>query len=313
MKLSGHTYNNDVFSSLLNQIKTQPTQTPTPQKTEGGINIFSSVTQDNFNEIQKEEIEAIAGELQFAADRAKVDVTKEHLASFAQEAMKDGLRGKKLERAAQKFCNKIAQQTFDPLPNLKRINSPELLDNASNATVIPAGYDPEYGQNDNATGGYMGMSKNPNTIWDSDSLTRKASVKTPDELLKLNKKAQIEEKKTAKQEYWQSKQNDLSQKNIILEKTASVGNVSTVETTDNSKKVGNLPANSMSLFCNDRDFNNIPKETAGETIKTAADERSHKKEAAKEEWNKCVPSTKTDNRSTIDKMFEGLADKFPEK
>jgi len=66
----------------------------------------------------------------------------------------------------------------------------------------------------------------------------------------------------------------------------------------------------MSMFSNDRDFNNIPKETAGETIKTASEQRSNKKEAAKEEWNQCVPSTKADNRSALDKMFDGLADKF---
>jgi hypothetical protein len=311
MKLSGHTYNNDVFASLINQIKTQPT--PTTQKTESEINIFSSVTQDNFDDIQKEELQVIASELQFAADRAKVDITKEHLASFARETIKDGLRGKKLERAAQKFCNKIAQQTFNPLPNLRKINSPELLDNASTSTVVPAGYNPEHGQNDHATGGYMGMSKNPNTIWDSDSLTRKATVKTPDELLKLNKEAQTESRKNAKQEYWQDKQDALSQENIILEKTASVQNVSTVETIDNSKKVGALPTNSLSMFGSDRDFNNIPKETPGETVKMSAEERANKKDAAREEWNKCVPAIKTDNRSSIDRMFEGLADKFPEK
>ena len=103
MKFSGHTYDNDVFNSLLDGIskdvelkKTAETKQQAPI---GGMDIFSSTTQETLNNVLEDELQEMASELQFAADRAKVAVTRDDLAKFAKIVQKDNLRGKQMERA----------------------------------------------------------------------------------------------------------------------------------------------------------------------------------------------------------------------
>lgn len=330
MKLSGHSYDNNVFQSLLDGLKGDVVYTKIAQidaKTAESPSMeFSSVTEDNFHQIQEEELQAIAGELEFAADRSKVDISRDDLMTFANEAKSQGLRGKKLERAAQKFCGNLGHKTAAPVGDTR--NSPSLLDSANNSAVIPAGYNTQYGQNETTTSGYMGMSKNPNTIWDDGALAEKAKAATGDERIKASKEAKEQFAKDQKQQYWDGLQNDMSDPNIIQSKVASVANVSTKESAGNQ----NLPANSMSIFNDDREFENIPAQTDGEALKESEESKIAKKEAAKQEWNKSEPVKKVDNtasalfsqperedqtviqkvnnhRVSVDRLFDGLTGK----
>ncbi len=332
MKLSGHSYDNNVFQSLLNGIKgdvvyTKVAQTNT-KKTETPSIGFSSVTEENFRLIQEEELQAIAGELEFAADRARVAIAREDLIVFANEAKSQNLRGKALERAAQKFCSKLGHKTAAPIGDTRNSYSSSLLENAGNSSVIPAGYNTQYGQNETTTAGYMGMSKNPNTIWDSDALTAQAQIVTGDEKIKASKEAKEQFVKDQKQQYWDAIQTKMGDPEVIQSKAASVANISTRESAGNQ----NLAANSMSIFSDKRDFENIPEQTIGETLKEASKDRSMKKEAAKQEWDKSEPAKKVDNtasalfsqpefeaeeviqkvnnhRASIDRLFDGLTGK----
>jgi hypothetical protein len=283
------------------------------------MDVFSSITENDLQEIREDMRGDIINELQFAADKANVVIAKDDVVRFAKDAEKDGLRGKELERAAQKFCNKISSAIAPPQSSSR--NSSELLLTANNSAVIPAGYNPEHGPSDSKTGGYMGMSQNPNTIWDSDALDILAQKQAGDEQIKESKKNMEEFKKSQKEQYWDEIQKQGSDANVLKEKVASVANVSTSESSAGNQ---NLPSNSMSIFSNDRDFSNIPDSTTGESIKKSAQERANKKEASKSEWNKVEPAKKVDNlgildtpeskntikknshRESVDQLFEGL-------
>jgi len=301
MKLSGHSYNNDVFSSLLNNICKDVAYTKKaskPQVEADASSMFSSTTEEDLHRIQEDELRTIASELEFAADKVNVKLSRDQLAVFAKEAISQKLRGKRLERAAQKFCGKLYTEDAPPRSDSRNIHSADLLDNANNSAVIPAGYNPEFGQSDTKTGGYMGQSMNPNSIWDADALQRLANIPTGDEQIRASKEAREQSTQDQKQQHWDDLQKQLSDKHIIQEKSASVANTSTTESAGDQK----LPANSMSIFSDDRDFNNIPEKTAGETLKESAETRAEKKAEAKSEWNKSEPC----KRASIDSMFEGL-------
>jgi hypothetical protein len=330
MKLSGHSYDNAVFDSLLDglsgDVVLKRANKNTEQPAISGTDVFSSTTEDTLRQVQADHLDFIAKELQFAADRAKVAISQEDLATFAKQAIDEGLRGKKLERAAQRFCNQLDREVAPPQGTMRNAHSPSLLDETTNDhAVIPAGYDPEHGQNDTRTGGYMGMSKNPNSIWDTEAMQRLAQKKHGDEQIKESKEAQKQFRDDQKRAFWQGLQDSMSDPNVIKEKAASVANVSTVESPGGNQ---NLPANSMSVFSNDRDFSNIPEQTQGEKLAEAVEARASKKAEAKEEWNQVKPATKADNslesllnknadevparqnthRAAVDRLFEGLID-----
>ena len=96
------------------------------------------------------------------------------------------------------------------------------------------------------------------------------------------------------------------------------------------------PKSAMSIFSNDRDFENLPEKTAGEILREQAEKRAEKKAEAKGEWHKTAAAKKADNtggfvfegsdtelaeknhrtslhRSSVDKLFEGLADVMEQK
>lgn len=308
MKLSKHSYDNEVVKKLIDSVKEMPEKQSLKKEASkssvSGHDIFSSVGKEEYEQIVNEEQKTIVNELKFAAQNAQVSVSEEQAIDFVKQSMKDGLRGKSLERAARHYCHDILHNTSYPVGDKRNSFSSELLDNANSSAIKPAGYNPEYGQNETRTGGYMGMRKNPNSIWDSTRLTEFAKKTSGDESIKKSKEAQDQFVLNQKEQYWKDLQEKLSDKEVIQEKTSSVANVSTVE------KVGkqNLPANSMSMFDGNRDFENIPDKTEGETIKESSQERATKKQAAKEEWNKSEPSKKVNMRSAIDNFFEGLTD-----
>lgn len=301
MKLSSHSYGNAVFDSLLDGLsddvvlKKTAAKKTTDQIT--GSHIFSSTTERDLAAIRDDELRFIAAELNFAAEKARIAVTGEDLVAFASDVSKKGLKGKNLERAARNFCTKIyreaappqgVQRTADDLVREARINS-----------VLPAGYNTEFGTGNSKTGGYLGMSKNPNTIWNPETLSSLAAKPEDhnemygDEQIKQSQKQKEIYRKAMKDGEWQEKQTMLSDPEMIHNKIVNASTGQEVGTTQA------LPKNAMSIFSNNREFENIPEKTPGEMIKDAAEQRHTKKTSAKDEWNQVNPSTKADNSGSF--------------
>lgn len=328
MKLSGHSYDNSVFDSLLDGLSDDVVLKKTAAKQQpedvAGMHVFSSTTEEDLRSIQQDELEFIASELQFAADNAKVAVTKEDLVKFAHQVQAEGLRGKSMERAARRYCTNLNRSVAAPEGTTRRSSS--LLDQLHGSAVVPAGYNPEIGPNNTKTGGYLGMSKNPNSIFDSGKLAHLAEKPEDrtdmygDEQIKESKKANKDYRTAMKDGEWQEKQDQLSDPDMLHNKVASI---------HTGKETGThqaLPQNAMSMFGEDRDFSNIPEQTQGEMLKEAANKRASKSADAKEEWNKVEPAKKANNtmpaffagdtqqvdtntksqRSAMDQIFESL-------
>lgn len=300
MKVSSHSYDNEIFASLLNNLSDDIVLKKTAKKEErtpmSGMEVFSSTTEDNFNIIIDDELRFISDELEFAANRAKIAINVEDLKKFAAQAKIEGLRGKRLERAAQKYCNQVDRAIAEPKGTTRKEDS--LINQLASSSVIPAGYG-EGGPNDRATGKFMGSSKNPNTIWDSGALERFAQVKHGDEQIKASreaKEAHALAMKTAQWEETQAKCEDQPASGIVPSANA------VVDTVGNQ----NLPANAMSMFSNDRDFESIPEKTTGEGLVKQAAARAEKVAESKDEWNKVEPAKKMNTRSAIDAIFDGF-------
>jgi len=273
MKLSGHNFNNKVFDSLLDNIcKDVKLEKTAKQHTQPEFNEFlSSNTIDDLNSVQRDELDFIASELTYAANRSRIEVNAEDLAKFASQVQKENLRGKQMERAAQKFCNHIDRAIANP-QGTTRMSADDLINQLSGHKVTPAGYDPNYGSNDSITGKYMGSSKNPNTIWDSGELAKQASVPLGDEKIKAGKNEEKAHRLAMKTQQWQELQDKHSDP-IQVHKGITNAGTSSEDNVVNR----NNPANSMSIFSDNRDFENIPNTTAGEEIIAQAEARANKK------------------------------------
>jgi len=308
MKLTSHSYNNSTFESLLDGLSGDivlKKHASKPQEEKfSGMNIFSSNTQSDLDTIHEDDLRFMAAELQFAADLSKVAITAEDLAKFAKKANIDGLRGKKLERAARKYCNELQREIAVPQGTTRTAEN--LIDQLNAHTVTPAGYNPEFGPGEGRSGGYLGQSKNPNSIWDSGELSKMAEK--PHSREEMYGDEQIKQSKTANEEYkqgqkdgeWQARQDKLSDSTLLHKKIASTY-------TGNEQGTHQvLPINGMSMFNNHRNFENIPDKTVGEMLKETSAQRSGKSEEAKNEWNYVKPSKKVTTRSSVDKIFETL-------
>lgn len=310
MKLSGHNYSNDVFNSLLDNLsddivlkKKASTQAPKVS----GMNVFSSTTEDEFHQLQEDELKFIASELQFAADASKISVSQDDLIRFANKVAKEGLKGKGLERAARVFCSTLVRATSAPQGTTRVA---DLTDNLNDKSVLPAGYNPNTGPNNTNSGGYLGMSKNPNTIWDTDAL-QEFSQKSS-QYVNLMGDEKIAESQNQNAEY----REQLKSKEEVTEIPVSNSKVASLHTGQEQGTYQKLPDNSMSMFASDRDFSNIPEKTVGELLKETSDNRSKKSANAKDEWNHSKTAKKTDNglsglfdnikREDIDHVFDSL-------
>lgn len=296
MKLSGHNFDNDVFGSLLDGLSEDVKLTKTAQtKTAPDVsNFFSSTTADSLEGIHQEELNFMASELAFAAETARVAVTAEDLAKFACQSRIEGLRGKALERAARKYCNNLDISTN--LSGTTKISANDLINQLASHKVVPAGYNPQYGSNNSATGSFMGSSKNPNTIWDTDALQRQAQIALGDEKIKASKKAEEEHRHQMKTAQWQELQDKHSDPEQIHKGITNAG-TSQEEPISNQK----LPANSMSIFSDNRDFENIPTQTVGEEIVAQAESRANKKAASNDEPRDIQKPMNT--RDAMDRLF----------
>lgn len=335
MNISGNNYNNDTFQSLLEGLSdnkdvelvvkkqaSQETKSPI-----SGMDIFSSTTQNQMDSVLYEELQTVASELQWAADKAKVELTENDLRVFASQVREEGLRGKKLERAAQKYCNTLSREIADPIAATK-ITDDGSIERLASHSVTPAGY-PVEEQNDSMTGKFMGCSKNPNTIWNSNAL-QEFAAKTAnrhemmgDEQIRESKMQKEAAKKEAKDQYWAELQEKHSDEYQLHERILT--NNTDSGRGQEANNVQKMPANSMSVFSSDRDFANIPDKTAGELLKEAKTGRANKASEARKEITEIQPAKKVDNdlsglfvtaekneknstqRAAIDKIFEGLA------
>jgi hypothetical protein len=291
MKFSGHNYNNAVFDSLLDAIKSEIPLEKTASKPTVDLG-YTKTTQANFDGIVEEELKFIANELTFAAKEAHVDLNPEDLITFSKQAKQENLKGKKLERAARQYCNSISKTNFSPKGTTK-LSSRELIEQAN--TILPASL-PQGEMNLNHKGAFLGQSKNPNSIWDSEALTKMASsdVKFGDE--------QISESKEKIKKFAESlKRNkpDIDPKTVIRD---TVIPSHTQKVAEFNPNLGN---NHLSIFSNDRDFNKINSIDNKQLIKQAKQDRQDKKiEDKKDTTIKGV--LKADNRSPIDRLFDNL-------
>ncbi len=296
MKLSGHNFENDVFSSLLDGLSKDVELKKTAQtKTEPDVSgFFSSTTSSDLEGIQQEDLNFMASELAFAADICRVAITAEDLAKFACQSRIDGLRGKALERAARRYCNNLDITTN--LSGTTKISATDLIDQLASHRVVPAGYNPEHGSNNSVTGKFMGSSKNPNTIWDTDALQRQAQIALGDEKIKAGKQAEADHREKMKTAQWQELQDKHSEPGQVHKGITNAG-TSQEEPITNQK----LPANSMSIFSDNRDFENIPSQTVGEEIVAHAESRANKKAASNEESRDIQKPMNTKN--SLDSLF----------
>lgn len=297
MKLSGHKYDNDVFNSLLNgllkdvELKKDAQTNP---EASGDSFAFSSVTAANMADIRSDQLEFVASELSFAADKAKIVIGPEDLAKFASQIQKQNLRGKAVERAAQQYCNQIDREVA--YTGSTKLSGQDLIDKLASHKVTPAGYNPAHGANNSHTGKYMWSSKNPNTIWDTDALEKQAQVALGDEKIKASKKAQKEHRLAMKTAQWE----ELQEKHSKEQLHKGISNTGTSETIPVTNQKS--PANTMSIFSDNRDFENIPQQTIGEDIIAQAEARANKKQAAKDGMD--ASSQKPMNtRNALDKLF----------
>ncbi|MHA2279876.1 MAG: hypothetical protein ACXAC5_03240 [Promethearchaeota archaeon] len=297
MQLSGHNFNNDVFDSLLDGISedVELKKTAQTKQTPDVSGFFSSTTIEDLQNIQRDELDFIASELSFAANRAKIAVNAEDLAHFAARVSREGLRGKALERAAQKYCSQLDREIAGPQAAIK-LSASDLINALSSHKVIPAGYNPEHGSNDSITGKFMGSSKNPNTIWDTDALQKQAQIALGDEQIKTSKKAQEEYKTEMKTAQWQELHDKHSDPQQLHEGVANIG------ASQNEPMNQNLPSNTMSIFNDDRDFSNIPEKTIGENVIAQAEARANKKEASRNEERDIQRPMST--KDALDKLFQ---------
>ena len=296
MKLSGHNFENDVFGSLLDGLSKDVELKKTAQtKTAPDVSgFFSSTSSSDLEGIQQEDLNFMASELAFAAEKARVAVTAEDLAKFACQARIDGLRGKKLERAAQKYCSKLGESSN--LSGTTKVSATDLIDQLASHRVVPAGYNPEHGSNDSVTGKFMGSSKNPNTIWDTDALQRQAQIALGDEKIKAGKQAEADHRNQMKTAQWQELQDKHSDPQQVHKGITNAG------TSQEEPITGqNLPANSMSIFSDNRDFENIPSQTVGEEIVAHAESRANKKAASNDEHRDIQKPLNT--KDALDSLF----------
>lgn len=301
--VSKHSYNNELFKNLVDVLKGNMNKTAqSEQGPVSGTDIFSSISQETFNSIKEDEFRSIKSELDWAADKAKVAYSDDDFIRFASSVKKDKLKGKNLERAAQKFCSDLSREESGPQGSLRHsVQSDNFLNEFTKSSVVPAGYsnskEAENATNDSATGRPMGSESNPNTIWDSNALARKATIPMGDEQIKASRQEALSRHAAMKKDYMDELQAKLSEKDLIGKGIIKAGNYDEGSPAIDQK----LPQNSMSIFSDDRDFSNIPDKDNGQMIRAAASERANKKEAAKNEWNKSEPAPNT--KSNTEKLF----------
>ena len=177
-----------------------------------------------------------------------------------------------------------------------KLSSSELINQAKAGFIVPA-TEASGEMNNSHKGAFLGQSKNPNSIWDSEALTKLASNEKEqpfgDEQIKASKEKIAKFAKYMREKAVEDV--ELSNKKILPSANETSG-------THNP----NLGNRHLSVFSDDRDFSKIASTDNKELIKEAKEERKNKKNASKNEWNHIKGATKLSNRSSLDKYFENL-------
>lgn len=233
-------------------------------------------TQENYDKAKGDIQNNVINELKYAAHEIGVKLAQSHVEDFSKMAENDSLSGKKLEKAAKHFVSAIREKLSSIQPTERNKNSgkiDEIFSNVTkNAKTILSGVSDPSKMWNSGGGKNMGSVVNPNTIWDSEALTKSAQTPSSDEIT-ASKKEKIElEKKKYKASYWNALQEKLSEKGLVS--SAKVHSTSTIEKTSFNSK---LPENAMSLFGENKEFKNIPEKTAGEMLSEQNKLRANKK------------------------------------
>jgi hypothetical protein len=301
MHITGHSFKGDVLDALLDK---RLEQLASPQENQPsrvtGKQVFSSVGEDTYAALDEERVSYVLAELQYAADNAKIAITDEQTKLFVESSNREHLRGKDLERAAKKFCNDVAKTTNAPMGTRSLADAMASITN--DRQIVSASYG-DGGQNDRATGGYMGMKSNPNTIFNPNAIQKIAGIKGADEERAEAKQKAADFKQAQKDKHWKDIEEQLSDPNN-LKKTISNASFFEKYATHNPS----LGKNVLSMFSQDRDFAGIPEKTAGETIHDEAVKRHEKK--ANQEPEDIQPARKM--TSLMDQLIEQAISKKAE-
>lgn len=317
MKFAKHNFDGEVFKSLLNDLSGQVTlHKKEAQKTPEVKMNFTTQSQDKYNDVVSDELKFFASELLFAAKIANIGLTGEDLNAFAQQSYRDKLKGKDVERAARKFCNNLVRNSAAPIGHTTLASVGELI---SASQIVSASY-PAEEANIGASHKYLGMSKNPNSIWDNEALQRMAQKADGqifgDEKIAKSKKIQEELKKIVEA-------NSVKINEDVLPSGAARQSSTEMEVATYNQK---MPNNALSMFESDRDFSKIAEKSMGEVIKEQSEIRANKSKEAKSDWEKVPTCKKADHsgsflfnnkpdkvenqtskqRSKIDSLFDGM-------
>lgn len=245
------------------------------------------MTVENVMSIKDEIKNNVIEELKYAAQKVGIKLSQEHMDDFNKEA--SDVSGKNLERAARNYVKKLQEKISLPTRNKISGSLDETFEhiNKNSKTILAS---VSSSDRDDVGCGYLGSKVNPNSIWEPDAIVKSSKVEGNDEKIKKAKSDREEEKQNFKDEYWKILHEKLSSKDMISSKR-----VHSLSTEAKSDFNANLPANSMSIFSNVRDFENIPEKTAGETIAEKSEERSNKKSEENSEVQiKAAKTTESD-------------------
>ena len=253
----------------------------------------SMPSQEKYNTVKEDIKSNIIEELKYAARQVGVKLADQHLSDFADEAVRDKLGGRKLEKAAKRFVMKINERLAMPSRTKNAGKIDEVFDAVTkNSKTILSGIS-ETNDGDSTKGGgkYLGSVVNPNSIWDSGALTKAAQTPSSDEVTKKNKEKIAEKKESAKEAYWDALQKQLSDKGLVSQ--AKIHSTHTIPTRAFNN---NIPENSMGIFGDHKEFENIPEKTAGEKIaEDNAVRASKKSEENKEVQIKAAKTAESGN------------------
>jgi hypothetical protein len=253
-------------------------------------------TIEHFNKIREDTKTKLEEELKYAAHNIGVQLAQNNLDEFVASVTKENMYGRALEKAAKNYVSKLNEKI---MPADKRVHTGKLDDvftivSKSNKTVLPniSSLD----KNDSQNCGYLGSAKNPNTIWNSEALTKAAQTPSSDEITKGLKTAKEQEKQSFKESYWKALEDRLSEKGLI-----SNSKIHSLASSKADTFNGTIPQNAMGIFGENKEFSNLPNKTAGEMLSVENQKRADKKT----ESNKEAKPAKAQTLESNNWLFKG--------
>jgi len=287
MTLSKNSSDNETVDELLGQLidkveeKTAESSIGSPS--EQSETFFQSFTEGDMTGVRREFLNDVGKELLYAANRAGVNISETDLAKFATDAWNNNTRGRNLELQARGYCRKLADIEANPKPGTTRVAGNSETDRFNPHRITSGSFVP----NENRQG-YIGMSKSPNSIWDSEAIIRLAQEKGGDEKIKESHQARQDYKEAQKFKERFQRENKEAPMDTGVQRSASA--------LDGMNERNDPPVSGLRILSEDRDFNNVPDLTEGEKIK--ARRRDEKVAKAKKELEILKGTTKVDNSAS---------------